>query len=185
MAAVVKRLLTKPDRLKAEQAAELRQLLLGFPSGLPERALSELLLTLDRHTAVKGAEWPFVMLSPEQNAEVVRWLVRNSKRPQLAVQLWASLFQHLRRDTGEVIRTRDELATDLNVAPNHVTNVMSELERIGAIMRVRQRVSGMRGPGRVSYFMNPRVATHLPLEARKKAQSEAPRLSLVELTPAE
>src|SRR3954470_4434641 len=145
MAAAIKRVETRPEKLKREEPRRLKAMLLGFPGDIPGRALGELLATLDRHTAA-GTEWPFVMISPEQNAAVVRWLAKHSERPQVAVQLWALLFQHLRRDTGEVVRTRDELAADLGVTANHVSRVMSELERIGAVTRLRVRVPGLRGP---------------------------------------
>jgi hypothetical protein len=181
MPAVIKRLETRPERLKRDTAEQLRGLLRGFPGGLPERALGELLLALDRCTpAAGGEEWPFVMISPGQHAAVVRWLGQHSQRPQLAMQLWAVLFTHLRRDTGEVVSTREELAKELGVAPNHISRVMSELEGIGAISRELVKVPGMRGRGAVRYFMNPRVGTHLAGEARKKAQAEAPRLALVD-----
>ncbi|GGE97241.1 hypothetical protein GCM10011404_32960 [Sphingomonas prati] len=36
---------------------------------------------------------------------------------------------------------------------------MTELESIGAIIRRRERVAGMRGRGIVRYFINPRVAS--------------------------
>ena len=175
MPAVIKRLETRPEKLKREEARRLKAMLLGFRGDIPGRALGELLATLDRHTAA-GTEWPFVMISPEQNAAVVRWLARHSERPQLAMQLWALLFQHLRRDTGEVVRARDELAADLGVAPKHVSTVMSELERIGAITRIRVRVPGLRGPGSVHYLMNPRVGTHLSGAVRDQAQAAAPPL---------
>jgi hypothetical protein len=181
MPAVIRRLETRPERLKRDQAEQLRGLIQGFPGGLPERALGELLLALDRCTpAAGGEEWPFVMLNPDQNAAVVTWLATRSRRPQLAVRLWALLFRHLRRDTGEVVRSREELAAELAVAPKHVSTVMSELEGIGAISRELVKVSGMRGRGVVRYFMNPRVGTHLAGEARRKAQSEAPKLALVD-----
>jgi hypothetical protein len=181
MPAVIKRLETRPDRLKRDTAEQLRGLLQGFPGGLPERLMGELLLALDRCSpAAEGEEWTFVMLSPVQNAAVVRWLANNSERPQLAMQLWALLFEHLRRDTGEVVKTREELAEELEVAPCHISSTMTELEQLGAIVRVRQKVPGMRGRGVVRYFMNPRVGTHLAGEARRKAQAEAPKLALVD-----
>jgi Crp-like helix-turn-helix domain len=181
MPAVIKRLETRPERLKREQAELLRGMLYAFPGGLPERALGELLLVLDRCTpAAGGEEWPFVMISPDQHAAVVRWLGQHSQRPQLAMQLWAVLFTHLRRDTGEVVRSREELAEELGVTPNHISRVMSELEQIGAISRELAKVPGMRGRGVVRYYMNPRVGTHLAGEARRKAQAEAPKLALVE-----
>jgi CRP-like cAMP-binding protein len=179
MAGSVVRLRTQEQRLKEEQASHLRQLLLAFPGGLPERPLTELLATLDRNTAADSG-WTFVMLSPAQNAAVVQWLAKHSQRPQVAMRLWAELFTALRMDTGEIALTRDEIAERLDIQPRHVSEVMGELEAIGAISRLRQRVAGMRGRGMVRYFMNPTVATHLGGEARRKAQEEAPQLRLVE-----
>src|SRR3954471_215126 len=72
MAAQLHRLRTKADRLRSDTAAQLRQLVLEYP-GLPERARGEIIGTIDRQTASE-AGWTFVMLSPEQNAAVMRWL---------------------------------------------------------------------------------------------------------------
>jgi hypothetical protein len=179
MPAHIVRLRTPADRLKETQAEELRQLVLDFPD-LPKRAVSELIATIDRQTASRSG-WTFVMLSPAQNAAVVAWLTEHSSRPLVAVRLWALLFSNLRTDTGEVVQTRDELAEALRITPNEVSQVMGELETIGAISRRRQRVAGMRGPGLVQYFMNPRVATQLTGAARDKAQAEAPQLKLFDL----
>src|SRR4051794_7296713 len=178
MAAQIARLRTKADRLRADTAAQLRQLVLEYP-GLPERARGEIIGTIDRQTASE-AGWTFVMLSPEQNAAVMRWLNRHSKRPRVALELWGELFTALRRDTGEVMLTRDELAERVGATPEHVSSVMHELAGIGAIIVHRERVAGMRGPGRAVYLMNPNVATNLTGAARDKAQAEAPRLRLVE-----
>ena len=108
MAAKIARLRTKADRLRSDTAAQLRQLVLEYP-GLPERARGEIIGTIDRQTASE-AGWTFVMLSPEQNAVVMRWLRQHSQRPVLALALWGELFTALRRDTGEIMLTRDELA---------------------------------------------------------------------------
>jgi hypothetical protein len=59
---------------------------------------------------------------------------------------------------------------------------MSELEKIGAISRRRERIPEMRGPGPVRYFMSPRIATHETGAARDKAQAAAPQLELVDPT---
>jgi hypothetical protein len=120
------------------------------------------------------------MLSPEQNAAVVRWLGQHSERPVLALSLWGELFTALRRDTGEIMLTRDGLAERVGAHPNHDSGVMRELAAIGAVIVRRERVAGMRGPGRAVYLMNPNVATNLTGAARDKAQAEAPRLQLVE-----
>ena len=180
MAARLRRLRTKPERLREEQAAALHQMVLAYP-GLPERAVSAIVATIDRETAAKNG-WTFVMLSPAQNRAVVRWLHQHSSRPQKAVDLWVLLFEHLRRDTGEIMLTRDELAEQIDEAPKNVSTIMGELESIGAISRRRERVPGMRGPGAVRYFMNPNIATHLNGKARDKAQAKA---GLLELTVVE
>jgi CRP-like cAMP-binding protein len=181
MAATVRRLRTKADRLLAGQAAELRQLVLEYPA-LPERARGEIVAAIDRQAAAANG-WTFVMLSPSQNKAVQRWLVENSRRPQKATILWAELFDHLRHDTGEIMLTRDELAELIAEHPSHVSEIMHELASIGAIITHRERVAGMRGPGRAVYFMNPSVATNLTGAARDRAQAAAPRLQLVETEP--
>ena len=56
---------------------------------------------------------------------------------------------------------------------------MHELAGIGAIIVHREKVAGMRGPGRAVYLMNPNVGTHLAGAARDKAQAEARPLRLV------
>src|SRR3954452_3492771 len=121
MAAQIARLRTKADRLRSDTAAQLRQLVLEYP-GLPERARGEIIGTIDRQTASE-AGWTFVMLSPEQNAAVVRWLRQHSERPVLALALWGELFTALRRDTGEIVLTREELAERVSARPNHVSGV--------------------------------------------------------------
>jgi hypothetical protein len=171
MAAGLARLKTKPQRLREEQAAALRQMILAFPE-LPEPAAGAIVAAIDRETAAENG-WTFVMLSPAQNRAVVRWLLQHSSRPQKALDLWALLFEHLRRDTGEVMLTREEMAEFIDDLPNNVSAIMGELEKIGAISRRREKVAGMRGPGAVRYFMNPNVATHLAGKARDKAQVEA------------
>ena len=62
----------------------------------------------------------------------------------------------------------------VGIAAQNVSAIMGELEGIGAIIRRRERVAGMRGPGRVHYFMNPNVGTHLPGSLRDEAQADAP-----------
>jgi hypothetical protein len=178
MPAQLVKLRTRADRIKTAQAEQLRQLVLDFPN-LPQRAVGELIATIDRQTVSKSG-WTFVMLSPEQNAAVVDWLAENSSRPQVAMRLWAKLFSNLRTDTGEIVATRDELAELVGDNADNVSRVMGELASIGAISRRREKVAGMRGPGLVRYFMNPMIATNLTGAARDQAQAEAPLLALIE-----
>jgi hypothetical protein len=181
MAARLHRLRTKPERLREEQAAALRQLVLAFP-GLPEPAVGSIVAAIDRETVAENG-WTFVMLSPAQNRAVINWLLENSSRPQKAVSLWSLLFEHLRRDTGEIALTREQMAEQIGERADNVSLIMTELESIGAISRRREKVAGMRGPGVVRYFMNPNVATHLGGKARDHAQAKTPPLKPVPKPP--
>jgi len=181
MAATLHRLRSKADRLKKEKAQELAQYLLQFPGleDVPERALGRILASLDQVT-VSEEGWSFVMLSPAQNAAVVRWIHEKSSRPQQAALLWAECFTVLRSDTGEIMLTRLELAERIGASEQNVSTIMSELVKIGAISTKREKVAGLRGPGMVRYFMNPRVATNLTGSAREKAQENAPLLTIMQ-----
>lgn len=146
-------------------------------------------LNLDAATLAKVAQaaashvetsenWIFVMLGPKENAAVVRWLGKNSKRPQKAVELWATLLEHLRIDTGEITASRQELADRVGIQPRTLSELMSELQTINAISRQKH--------GRtVRYFLNPCIATHLPgATARRRARQEAgPLLKIMEAGP--
>ena len=166
---------TRPDRLRQDQETALRELLLPLEDELPGGVMRELLTDIDRRSASRN-KWTYIMLSPAQNMLVVRYLTDNSERPLLAVNAWAVCFNHLRIDTGEIMLTREQLAEQLGTTAQNVSTVMSELVKFGAIIRRREKVAGLRGPGLVQYFMNPRVATHLGGAERDKAQDEAPPL---------
>lgn len=190
MVAEIRRLRTRPARLRQDENARLRQALLPFRDGgdgfTMEReemrlVVSKALALIDRQTASLN-KWTFVMLSPEQNAIVVSYLADHSRRPLVAVKLWALVFNHLRTDTGEIVLSREDIAEKLGVEARHVSEVMGELVRFGAISRTRERIAGLRGPGLVHYFMNPNVATHLSGKLRDEAQRAAPILKLVEGT---
>src|SRR3954449_11712845 len=122
MAAQIARLGTKADRLRSDTATQLRRLVLEYP-GLPERARGEIVATIDRETA-SGAGWTFLMLSPDQNAAVARWLRHNSRFPILGLLLWNELFTVMRWDTGEIVLTRDELAVRVATHPDNVSRIM-------------------------------------------------------------
>jgi hypothetical protein len=175
MPATLHRLRTKRQRLRREQAAALRQMILEF-EGLPDHAARAIIGAIDRETAAENG-WTFVMLSPAQNRAVIDWLLEHAERRREAIALWALLFEHLDRHTGMILLTRDELAEQVGAHPDNVTRIMADLESIGAISRRRERVAGMRGPGMVRYFMNPNVGTHLVGHVREEAQAKAPPLT--------
>lgn len=175
MAASLSRLRTRTDRLTSEAAEAARQRVLPLVEdqllGPPARAF---LAAIDqREASDKG--WTFVMLSPAQNNAVVHFITNGgTKRPLVAVQVWSLCFEHLHRDTGEIMLSRVEIAEIVGVKPAHISEIMSDLARFGAVSRVMQR-------GEVRWFVNPRVATHLAGQARDKAQAKARQLKLVPL----
>src|SRR3954467_474173 len=121
MPARIVRFRSRADRLTSGTAAQLRELVGDFPD-LPEPARREIVAAIDRQTASE-ARWTFVMLSPEQNAAVIRWLGQHSRRPVLALTLWGELFTALRLDTGEIMLTRDELAGRIGATPGEVSRI--------------------------------------------------------------
>jgi hypothetical protein len=183
MAASVTILKTKPQKLRRDVAEHLRASLKKWEAeaqaiGLPPGSLDVVYRDLDKQTSSHG-KWTFVMLSPQQNRIVVKYLTEHSKRPVIAMNLWAVCFEHLCFETGEIRLRRDEIADHLKVDTNYVSSIMSDLEECGAISRRYEKVAGMKGRGFVRYFMNPLVGTHLPGAARDEAQAKAPKLRLV------
>ena len=79
---------------------------------------------------------------------------------------------YLRWDTGEIMATRDRIADDAQTLPCHISTAMTDLERIGAIIRQR------RGK-RTVYFMNGNVAWAGSERTRQAAVKGAPVLRLV------
>lgn len=173
MTASVHRFRSKRDRLREEAREKLRQLVLDFEAtdDIQENIVGPLVSVIDNQMASKKG-WTFVMIGPNENSAVVKWLSENSERPMAAMRLWAILFTGLRMDTGEIVISRDEIAKRVRIAPQHVSNIMGELENIGAISRVRE------GRG-VRYFMNPNVGTCLKGRSRDEAQAQAVQLTLV------
>jgi hypothetical protein len=171
MAAQIVRLSTRQKHLRAEQAAQLRQLVIDF-EGLNADAAGRIVAAIDRETAAERG-WTFVQLNAAQNAFVVEQLMEHSTRPQMAARLWAKLFLYLRLDTNEIVATRGELAEEIGAHPNHVSAVLGELVRMRAVIRERE--------GRhFRYFMNPLVGTGQSGAARDKAHAAAPALRLLE-----
>jgi hypothetical protein len=171
MAARIYRLRTRPQELQEAKAEEARQAVLALE--LPEAITADVLRAIERHVPSTREGWAFVMLSPEQFVAVSRWLRHHSTRSVQAGILWDELFAVLDGRTGEIMATRAKLAEMVGCHPRDISRAMTELERIGAIIRKRE------GRG-VRYFMNPRVATELPKEPREAAQAAAPPLRLVE-----
>ena len=155
---------------KAEILEELAREVLG-----PAHA-AQLALAFAAHVPDPDSDrWMFAMISPTQNAAVVRWLSVHSKRPQAAVRLWAELLTALRPDMGEILLNRDQIAARIGIHPNHVSGIIAELVGINAVRREKEG-------RRVRYFLNPGIATHIPGPDARRAAREAagPLLVLME-----
>ncbi|WP_367604169.1 MULTISPECIES: helix-turn-helix domain-containing protein [Acetobacterales] len=81
------------------------------------------------------------------------------------MELWAECLQCMCQGTGDILISRTALAAAANTSPDEVSRVMSELESIGAIRRHREKIPGLRGPGRARYQVNLNVSTRIPSRA--------------------
>lgn len=186
MAAEIRRLRTRPARLRQDENAELAALLdplMADEGRRPEflAAVRKVRALIDRETA-STSQRTFCMLYPDQNLAVMR-AIAESSRPKQAFVLWALCLNNMVWGTGEIVLSRGELAEELGVAPRTVSSIMTELVEMNAIIRRFERGPGQRGRGSVRYFVNPQVATHEKGKARDDVQDEAgPVLKLVEGT---
>lgn len=173
MAAHIKYLQPKEKQAKQQDLLELQLVLERFPE-LNEKDISSLVWKIKRENKLNNPNtWTFIMISPEQNFAVVKWLNKNSKRRNEAVLLWALLFDNVHRETGQIMLTRQEIANKLKIQSANVTRIMTELESINAILKKKD--------GRnIIYYMNPNVANHYPQEIRENTQKETPKLSIID-----
>ena len=162
----VTKLTTRRDATR--QAA--LETVLGVLDGVADAA--DVVAYVERKLAA-GRGWTFIMVEPGLYADVVEHLTKHSRRPHKAVVLFTRLFSYLPPDGNEVLVDRTELARVVGITPKHVSEIMGELEAIGAVYRRRE------GRG-VRFYVNPRLGTHLGGAARDKAQAAAPELRLVE-----
>lgn len=183
MAALIRFIPRPRGKLTRSENAEIRQLLLPIEDD-PSRSAAlrlkvrGLLVELDRDTYSLSKE-PFLMISPSQNLAVIRYLREYSRNARVAQELWALCLIDVAYTTGEILKTRHQLAEELGVLAGLVSNLMGELVKCEAIRRSFEDDAGRRGRG-VRYFLNPRCGTHLPREARARAIAAAPTLKLIE-----
>ena len=161
--------LPRRKRLSREQAAAFRYMAAEFD--LPEAARAEIDNALYELTEEPGERWSFVKISPEQFRYVTR-AIRATEFPDLILRIWNAAITYVRMDTGEILATRKQLAADADTLPRHVSTAMSELVKIGAIVRHRR--------GRkVVYSINPTVGWNGGEGSRQAAAGKAPALRLV------
>lgn len=178
MPAKITRLKTRQDFAEVERKALVRDWVLA-QENMPADMQQDLLRRTATNQDVIENRRPFAMIGTGENKAIVKWLRRNSNTPLVAIDLWMECFDHLNYETQQIGATRDELASAVGTQPKVVSTIMTELESIGAISRQLEKIPGLRGPGRVLYFMNPLVGTHLPAQKRYEAQRTAPALRVV------
>jgi len=155
---------------------------------MPNWARASVMNQLHRctHPDTEEAIWPggFTMLSRTQTAAVwdaIRQLPA-SARPNKVRHAFDLVLLNLRQDTGEVMLGREDLAQKIGCSADHVSHVMSTLERMNVIRRERRRIDGVQGRGNVVYFINSHVAWNGSLEIRKEeaAETTPPMLTLMQ-----
>ncbi|MEI8397343.1 MAG: helix-turn-helix domain-containing protein [Rhodospirillaceae bacterium] len=111
------------------------------------------------------------MISPEQFRFVKR-ATQQTARPDQTWSVFTIAITYLRMDTGEILASREQLAEEVGTLPRNVSTAMSDLVKIGAIVRHRR--------GRhVVYSINPHVGWAGGEGARQEAAKDAPKLRLV------
>lgn len=126
------------------------------------------------------ADWKFNMISPAQCLAI--WnAIDGGEKPRETRRVFDYALTHIEPNTGIVTLSRDELAEVVGIAPKHVSSAMKRLEELGAIVRERVKVPGMRGPGKAIYRINPHVGWNGKLERREvSARGVSTPLSVIE-----
>ena len=127
--------LPRHSRASREQAEQLRQY--AFDLELSPEARAELNNALYRVTETPGRRWMFVMISPEQFRFVGK-AIQSCRNVATTYAVWNAAVTYMRQDTGEILASREKLAEDAGTLPRHVSTAMSELEKIGAVVRERR-----------------------------------------------
>ncbi len=162
-------LLPKHSRATRDQAEQVRQFMLDLD--IPADARAHVDNALYRISEIPGHRWLFVMINPEQFRFVTK-AVQGCRNVATTLAVWNTAISYIRMDTGEILASREKLAEDAGTLPCHVSTAMSDLVRIGAIVRHR------RGRKMV-YSVNPHVGWAGGEGARQEAAKDAPKLRLV------
>lgn len=137
---------------------------------LSPEGVGQLANVLYRLTQKPAPRWSFVMLNPEQMRFVIR-ATKAAKRPDRTLRVWDVALTYMKRNTGEITASYQQLAEDASTTVEEVSRAMNELTRIGALLRERQG-------NRITYFVNPSVGWNGGEGARREAARNAPKLQV-------
>lgn len=112
--------------------------------------------------------WVFVMLNPEQMRFMIK-ATNRTPRPLNTLRVWNVCLTYVKKNTGEIMVGREQLAKDAETTVHEVSRAMGELTRIGALIREKQGC-------RITYYVNPRVGWNGGEDTRQKAARNAPKL---------
>jgi hypothetical protein len=142
------------------------KLILDMPLDLSQEARDSLAKVMSQ---LRPSEtWGFVMLNPEQQRLVLK-AINNGPRPHATLKVWFAAISYIRYDTGEIMATRNRLADDAGLNPEHASRALARLYEIGALIRLSK--------GR--YAINPHVGWTGSLVKRQEAAKHAPAPVLV------
>ncbi len=113
---------------------------------------AEELVALAERKLAAARGWTFIMVEPGLYADVVEHLTKHSRRPHKAVVLFTRLFSYLPPDGNEVTVDRAELARVVGITPKHVSEIMGELEAVGAVYRRREGSEALRATRKLFAF---------------------------------
>lgn len=164
----IAKFISKAMRLTKRKAEDARQAILNL--GLPKQAETDILITIQRYeTGGQPEQWNFNMISPAQCLLVWDAIDANDPKPRTTRRVFDRVITHLETNTGIVTLTRDEIAERVGVAPYEVSKAMGRLEKLGAVIRERVKIPGMKGRGKAQYRINPYVGWNGSLENRAEA----------------
>ena len=138
-----------PQHCKATrgQAIAIREYAIDLD--LPNEARRILDNALFKITDTQSKRWTFVMINQQQFRYVSK-AIQGCRNVATTYAVWNAAMTYARMDTGEILASRDQLAQDAGTRAEHVSRAMSDLVKIGAL--VRKRI------GRhVIYSINPNV----------------------------
>ena len=138
---------------------------------MSEEARAELDNALYKITNTNSRRWCFVMISPEQFRMVTK-AVQRCRNVAITHMVWTTAITYIRMDTGEIMASREKIAEDVDTTVQEVSRAMSELTKIGAIIKQKR--------GRkTAYFVNPNMGWAGGEGSRLAAAQHVSKLRLV------
>lgn len=110
----------------------------------------------------------YVMIQPD----LVRLIRRRIKelppscKPRIVREVFDACYSCMDWDTGRVLFTRDELAEEIGCTSANVSRAASALVDMGVLKRETIPLPGVRGRGKVTYFINYDLAWKGDLDRR-------------------